>query len=290
MPPEAPEQSTPPLVRAYRLIRLCLHFALGCAVAGAVFPFVDGQRELRIIKRWSRGVLAILAVRLRVHGRPPGGHRPTVIVSNHVSWLDIWVIHAVSPVRFVAKSDVRRWPLIGWLVARSGTIFIERSKRRDTARTNRTIVDTLAKGERVGIFPEGTTTDGTHLRAFHASLFQPALGAGARVVTAAIRYRLPDGSVNLDASYAGDRSLIESLRLILRQRSLRVELIFAGEMEISGKTRREIAHGCEALIAHALHLPVPGRKSGTASDPPAAGHSDAGPTGSRYPERTDSAP
>ncbi len=290
MPPEAPEQSTPPLVRAYRLIRLCLHFALGCAVAGAVFPFVDGQRELRIIKRWSRGVLAILAVRLRVHGRPPGGHRPTVIVSNHVSWLDIWVIHAVSPVRFVAKSDVRRWPLIGWLVARSGTIFIERSKRRDTARTNRTIVDTLTKGERVGIFPEGTTTDGTHLRAFHASLFQPALGAGARVVTAAIRYRLPDGSVNLDASYAGDRSLIESLRLILRQRSLRVELIFAGEMEISGKTRREIAQGCEALIAHALHLPVPGRKSGTASDPPAAGHSDAGPTGSRYPERTDSAP
>jgi 1-acyl-sn-glycerol-3-phosphate acyltransferase len=290
MPPKAPEQSTPLLVRAYRLIRLSLHFVLGCAVAGAVFPFVDGPRELRIIKRWSRGVLAILGVRLRVHGRPPGGHQPTVIVCNHVSWLDIWVIHAVSPVRFVAKSDVRRWPLIGWLVARSGTIFIERSKRSDTARTNRTIVDTLAKGERVGIFPEGTTTDGTHLHAFHASLFQPALGAGARVVTAAIRYQRPDGSVNLDASYAGDRSLIESLRLILRQRSLRAELIFAGEMEISGKTRREIAHGCEALIAHALHLPVPGRKSGTASDPPAAGHSDAGPTDSRYPERTDSAP
>jgi hypothetical protein len=105
-----------------------------------------------------------------------------------------------------------------------------------------------------------------------------------------IRYPLRDGSVNLDASYAGERSLLQSLRLILRHRSLRAELIFAGEMEISGKTRREIAHGCEALIAHALHLPVPGRKSGTASDPPAAGHSDAGPTDNRYPERTDSAP
>jgi 1-acyl-sn-glycerol-3-phosphate acyltransferase len=199
------------------------------------------------------------------------------------------VIHAVSPVRFVAKSDVRRWPLIGWLVARSGTIFIERSKRRDTARTNRTIVDTLAKGERVGIFPEGTTTDGTQLRSFHASLFQPALGAGARVVTAGIRYPLRDGSVNLDAAYAGERSLGESLRLILRHRSMRAELIFAGEMEISGKTRREIARGCEALIARALRLPVPGRKSETASDLPAAAPSDAGPTDSRYPERTDSA-
>jgi 1-acyl-sn-glycerol-3-phosphate acyltransferase len=289
MPPDGLEQSTLPLVRAYRLTRLCLHFVYGCAVAGAVFPFIDGQRQLRIIKRWSRQVLAILGVRVHVVGRPPGGRHPTVIVSNHVSWLDIWVIHAVSPVRFVAKSDVRRWPLIGWLVARSGTIFIERSKRRDTARTNRTIVDTLARGERVGIFPEGTTTDGTQLRPFHASLFQPALGAGARVVTAAIRYPLRGGSVNLDAAYAGERTLGQSLRLILRHRSMRAELIFAGEMEISGKTRREIARGCEVLIARALHLPVPGRRSETASDLPAAGPSDAAPTDSRYPERTDSA-
>jgi 1-acyl-sn-glycerol-3-phosphate acyltransferase len=289
MPPDGPEQSTSPLVRVYRLIRLFVHLVYGCAVAGAVFPFVDGQRQLRIIKRWSRQVLAILGVRVHVHGRPPGGHHPTVIVSNHVSWLDIWVIHAVSPVRFVAKSDVRYWPLLGWLVARSGTIFIERSKRHDTARINRSIVDTLAKGERVGIFPEGTTTDGTLLRPFHASLFQPALGAGARVVTAGIRYPRGDGTVNLDASYAGERTLLDSLRLILRHRSMRAELIFAGEMEISGRTRREIARGCEALIARALHLPAPGRKSETASGLPDAAPSGAAPTDSRYPERTDSA-
>jgi 1-acyl-sn-glycerol-3-phosphate acyltransferase len=289
MQPDGHARSTPGLVRAYRLIRLLVHLVYGCAVAGVVFPFIDGQRQLRIIKRWSRRVLAILAVRLHVKGRPPGGRQPTVLVANHVSWLDIWVIHAVSPVRFVAKSDVRRWPVIGWLVARSGTIFIERSKRRDTARTNRTIVDTLTRGERVGIFPEGTTTDGTHLRAFHASLFQPALGAGARVVTAGIRYRLRDGSVNLDAAYTGDRTLMESLRLILSHRSMRAELVFAGEIEISGKTRREIALDCERLIAGALHLPAPGRKSGTASDLPAATRSNAGPIDSPYPERTGSA-
>jgi 1-acyl-sn-glycerol-3-phosphate acyltransferase len=286
MPPDGHAQSTSGLVRAYRLIRLSVHLVYGCAVAGIVFPFVDGQRQLRIIKRWSRQVLAILAIRLHVTGRPPGGRQPTVLVANHVSWLDIWVIHAVSPVRFVAKSDVRRWPVIGWLVARSGTIFIERSKRHDTARTNRTIVDTLNRGERVGIFPEGTTTDGTYLRAFHASLFQPALGAGARVVAAGIRYPMRDGSPNPDAAYAGDRSLMESLRLILSHRSMRAELIFAGEIEISGKTRREIAHDCEQLIARALHLPAPGRRSGTASDPPGAAPSDGGPTDSPYPERT----
>jgi 1-acyl-sn-glycerol-3-phosphate acyltransferase len=289
MPPERPEPSTPLYARAYRLIRLILHFLYGCAVAGLVFPFIDGTRQLRIIKRWSRQVLAILRVHVHVTGRPPGGRHPTVVAANHVSWLDIWVIHAVAPVRFVAKSDVRRWPFVGWLVARAGTIFIERNKRHDTARTNRAIVDTLIRGERVGIFPEGTTTDGTHLRAFHASLFQPALGAGARVVTAGIRYPLGDGSINLDASYAGDRSLWESLRLILSHRSTRVELIFSGEIEIAGKTRREIARKCEELIARALQLPAPGRKSGTASDPPIAAPSNAVPIDNLYPERTGSA-
>src|SRR5262245_38803666 len=119
MLPDGPEQSTSSPVRAYRLIRLSMHLLYGCAVAGVVFPFVDGPRQLRIIKRWSRQLLAILNVRLHVHGRPPGRHHPIVIVANHVSWLDIWAIHAISPVRFVAKSDVRRWPLVGWLVARA---------------------------------------------------------------------------------------------------------------------------------------------------------------------------
>jgi 1-acyl-sn-glycerol-3-phosphate acyltransferase len=212
-----------------------------------------------------------------------------MLVSNHVSWLDVWVIHAVSPVRFVAKSDVRRWPVIGWLVERAGTIFIERAKRHDTARTNRTIVETLTRGERVGIFPEGTTTDGTHLRPFHASLFQPALGAGAHVVPVAVRYPSRDGAVNLDAAYAGERSLLESLRLILRQRRLRAEVTFAPVIEISGKTRREIAREAEEAIARALRLAVPDRRPGTASGPRGATPTSTAPRRSRYPARTGSA-
>jgi len=282
-------RKTPTLIQLQRLARLALHLLVGCVTEAVVFPFISGPRQLRIIKRWSRRLLTILRVRIHVEGTPPAGHAPTVIVANHVSWLDIWVIHAVTPVRFVAKSDIRRWPVIGWLVARAGTIFIERDKRHHTAKTNRVIVETLMRGERVGIFPEGTTTDGTELRAFHASLFQPALGAGAQVAAVAIRYPLHDGSINLDAAYTGDRSLLESLRLILRQRSIRVEVTFAGTIDVSGKTRRDIAREGERLIADALKLPAPGRKPGSAAGPPDAGRSAAAPTDTPYLEQTDSA-
>jgi 1-acyl-sn-glycerol-3-phosphate acyltransferase len=212
-----------------------------------------------------------------------------MIVSNHVSWLDIWVLDSVVPVRFVAKSDIRRWPLVGFLVSGAGTIFIERSKLQDTARTNRAIVEALTRGEHVAMFPEGATTDGTEVKPFHASLFQPALGAGARVVVVALRYVNPDGSVNLDASYVGERSLWESVRLILAQRSLHAELTFAATIDVSGKTRRDIARAAECATADALQLPRPGRKTGTAADLPGATPSTFSPTDTRYRVRPRSA-
>lgn len=274
-------------VRVLRLVRLIWHIAKGCTISALVFPLVSHRAQLRVIQRWSRGVLDILRVRPHLYGTIPKDAAPTVVVSNHVSWLDIWLIHSVSPLRFVAKSDIRRWPVVGWLVARAGTIFIQRTKRHDTARTNKLIVDTLMRGERVGMFPEGTTTDGTELKPFHASLFQPALGAGARIVALAVRYPEADGRPNLDAAYAGERSLLESLRLILRRPSIRAELIVAGQFEVTGKTRREIAAEAQHLIAQALTLPAPGRKSGIRRDPPAAAPSAAAPTDTRYPTQSD---
>jgi 1-acyl-sn-glycerol-3-phosphate acyltransferase len=248
------DAKTPAYTRVYRFVRLIAHLVYGCTIAAVVFPFVSNRTELRIIRYWSRRLLAILNVRLHVHGRMPGGHVPTMLVTNHVSWLDIWVIHSVSPVRFIAKSDIRSWPLLGWLVARAGTIFIQRTRRHDTARINQTIGAVLARDEHIGLFPEGTTTDGTHVLPFHASLFQPALASGARIVAAGIRYPGRDGRPNLAAAYTGERSLVESLRLILAQPQLRAELVFAGVVAPEGKTRRDLAGQCRELIVHALSL------------------------------------
>ncbi|HZP85467.1 MAG TPA: lysophospholipid acyltransferase family protein [Burkholderiales bacterium] len=257
------------VTRAVRLSRLIVHFVLGILIQALIFPWVDAARELRIIRWWSSRILAILNVRIHVKGSVPRGRKPVVIVANHVSWLDVWVILAVCPLRFVAKSDIRHWPLAGWLVAHAGTVFIERTRRHDTARINTLIGDVLRRGERIGLFPEGTTTDGSHLRPFHASLFQPALSVSATVVAAAIRYPKRDGSPNLDIAYTGNRSLLESLRLILRQPVLRVDLMFAGSTEASGKTRHDLARETRALIASALGFSVPGSAPETSADPPA---------------------
>jgi len=206
-----------------------------------------------------------------------------------VSWLDMWVINSVVPVRFVSKADVRRWPVLGFLVTRAGTIFIERSKRHDTARTNRSMVQALLRREHIAIFPEGTTTDGSELKPFHASLFQPALGAGARVVVLALRYVNRDGTTNLDASYAGERSLWQSVVLIISRWSLCAELSFAGTIDVSGKTRRDIAREAESITAAALRLPCPGRKTGTSGGPQGAERTVSDPRDNLYPVQSRSA-
>jgi 1-acyl-sn-glycerol-3-phosphate acyltransferase len=257
----------------------------GCLQVGILFPFLPSRRRFLSIRRWSRQLLRILRVHYTVRGDLPAGS-PTLIVSNHVSWLDIWVINSVVGVRFVAKSDIRRWPVIGFLVKGAGTIFIERDKRHDTARTNRYIVHALTRGEYVAIFPEGICTDGREVRPYHASLFQPAVGAGAKVAVLALRYVREDGELNEDASYAGERSLLESTRLILRQRKLHAEVICAGEVAVSGKTRREIAVEAELATARALILAPPRRKPGTSGGPPDVQPKVDVPTDILYPERS----
>ncbi len=258
-------------LRAWRFARLLTHVLLGLSISATVFPWVSHRRQLRIIRWWSRGMLATMNVKVAVHGRHPAARHPTLLVSNHVSWLDVWVILSVYPVRFVAKSDIARWPLAGWLVRQAGTIFIERARRGDTARINREIVAVMARPETVAVFPEGTTTDGTRLGAFHASLFQPALAPGARLAVAAIRYPRADGSPNADCAYAGQRSLLQSIRLILAQPAPRAELHFLGYVEATDRTRREVADDSRALIARALEPWIqPHSPRGTAADRPAA--------------------
>ncbi len=285
----AADKSTSSFTRLYRLTRLLLQIVYGCAGVAVLFPFFSHKRRLWAIRIWSRQALGIVHLRLTVRGSLPSGQVPTLIVSNHVSWLDICVLNTVLPLRFVAKADVRRWPLVGFLVSRVGTIFIERRSPLDTVRTNRAIAEALTRGEHVAMFPEGTSTDGTEVRPFHASLFQPGLGPVARVVAVALRYVNSDGSVNLNASYAGERSLWESFRLVVARRALHAELIFAGSIDVSGKTRGDIARAAECATADALQLPRPGRKTGMAAGLPGVVPPASSPIGTPHPVRLRSA-
>jgi 1-acyl-sn-glycerol-3-phosphate acyltransferase len=177
-----------------RLARLALHVLRGLAIAGFVFPAISEARRRQHIRRWSRQLLAIFNVRLHVHrarARARGAAAPAapMIVANHISWIDPFVIDAVMPARFVAKSEIARWPLVGWLSARAGTVFIQRARRRDTARINDRVTNALRAGAVMAVFPEGTTTDGSRVLHFHSSLLQPAV-AGLALHGGRLRGRL----------------------------------------------------------------------------------------------------
>jgi 1-acyl-sn-glycerol-3-phosphate acyltransferase len=168
--------------------------------------------------------------------------------------------------------------MVGTLASGVGTIFIQRGNPLDTVRTNRAIVQALSRREHVAMFPEGTSTDGSEIKRFHPSLFQPALEAAAQVVVVALRYVNPDGSVNPDASYAGERSLWESFGLVAGRRTLLAELNFAATIDVNGRPRADIARAAECAAADALQLPRPSRKSGTAVGVPAAAPSASSDT------------
>lgn len=258
-------------VRLYRAVCVVLHLFAGWFEVGLLFPFYGKSRRRRAVGRWSARLLAVLNVMPSVRGAPPGSaERAAVLVANHVSWLDIQLIHSVWQVRFIAKSEVRRWPLIGWLSARTGTLFIERGKNRHAVRINQSIHAAFRKGDAVGVFAEGTTTDGTELTRFHASLLQPAVDEGAMVYPVALRYLDEAGNINVNASYVGDATLMESLRMIFGERTIRAELNFLPAIDAVGKTRRELAAQTQTAIAAALNLPVSGRLPGKSAGLPDA--------------------
>jgi 1-acyl-sn-glycerol-3-phosphate acyltransferase len=164
MPRHANTNATP--VRLYRYVRTCVHVGSGVATTLLVFPLVSPARKRWLVKRWSRRLLRILAVEARLHGDIGARGGNVLIVANHISWLDIFVLNSVHPVRFVAKSELARWPVIGAMIRGAGTLFIERTQRRDTRRVNHRVAAVLAAGDVVAIFPEGTTTDGVDMLPF----------------------------------------------------------------------------------------------------------------------------
>lgn len=176
-----------------------------------------------------------------------------LIVTNHVSWLDVIVLNSMLPMRFVAKSEVRNWPLIGWLSARAQTLFIERGKARSAARINMQMVQLLKHGESLAIFPEGTTTDGTQVAHFHSSLLQPAIDAGVRVLPVAIRYQDACGAHSIAPAYIDDISFCTSLLNILNTRKLHVRLVASAPLDTAHADRRELTRMAQHAISATLH-------------------------------------
>lgn len=237
-----------------RIVRFALHFVRGLIIAAFLFPLQSTERRKREIEHWSLALLDRLNVRLFLHGMPPQyGGRALMVVSNHVSWLDIFAVNAIVPSRFVAKSEVRAWPLAGWLAARTGTLFIDRARRHDTARINHAVSAALIEGDVFAVFPEGTTTDGSTVLKFHASLLEPALEADAAVQPVALWYERTDGTLCTEASYSGGKSMWDTLMGITSQHEVRVHVCFLQPILPASRHRRDIAREAREAILLTLY-------------------------------------
>jgi 1-acyl-sn-glycerol-3-phosphate acyltransferase len=247
------EPGTPLPTRAARLLRLLSVIARMWIGAHALAARLSPAARGHLARRWSRALLGALSVEVRIHGAPPTGDA-VLLVANHVSWLDSYAVTAIDPACFVAKSEVATWPVIGTIARRFGTIFITRGSCRGAARAVGHLAEALCRGESVGAFPESTTSDGRALLPFFPAMFQAAVLTGARVQPVALRYRDAAGRRLDAAAYVGDMSIADSLRRLLREPRVIVEVIFCPAIAPDALTRRELAAVARQSIATALGL------------------------------------
>jgi 1-acyl-sn-glycerol-3-phosphate acyltransferase len=247
---------TPLPIRLWRYLRVTVHVFGGVAETLFLFPLLNVPQRRARVQLWCRRLLAMMNVRRKLHGLRPGDlPGDLLIVANHVSWLDIFVIDSVHPARFVGKSELKKWPLVGHMTRGCGTLFIERERRHDTARVNKTISDVLRSGDCIAIFPEGTTSDGQRLMHFHGSLLQPVIDAGGHIAPMAIRYCNVLGERSDSPAYVGETTFLQSFWRVLGERELIVEITVLPLLATQVGHRRELSRDAHHAIARVLAVP-----------------------------------
>jgi 1-acyl-sn-glycerol-3-phosphate acyltransferase len=234
-----------------RLLLIGLHLAQGAVQAGLLFPLAGDTGRRRLTRAWSRQLLALLGIRVDGGGEL-AGIEGGLLAGNHISFIDIFVINALLPSAFVAKSDVRHWPLIGWLCQRAGTVFIERGSRKAAHQAHGQMRAALAAGQRLAIFPEGTTTAGDRLLPFHAALFQSAIDAAVPVHVIALSYIGADGARSAAPAYIDEISLLDCLVAVLDAGGLVARIELAARYAPPLADRRHLAHCAHQVVAAAL--------------------------------------
>ena len=234
------------LVACWKLLYAIAYAFKGWCTIRFTFSRLTPDQRAKCVQDWARGMLGVFGIQVVVQGTPPG-HGPMLVVINHLSWLDILAVHVAQHVRFVAKSNIRHWPMLGMMSAEAGTLFIERERPRDALRVVHHMAEAMRGGDLIAVFPEGTTGDGRELLPFHANLLQAAISAGAPVLPAALRFaETSTGETSFAPSYIGDDSLLDSVWRTLCAPPLTAFVRFGEPQEPQGRDRRawaESLHG-----------------------------------------------
>ena len=243
-------------VRIIRITRIILHTLYGVFLSTFILPTVTRRQRNWIISYWSRSLLNMMNIQIKIQGTPPNHDlASTMFVGNHISWLDIHVLNSIRAVRFIAKSEIKSWPIFGWLAQQTNTLFIERNQKKDAVRVIDTAAKSLEKGDCLCFFPEGTTTDGTELLTFKGSLIQAPINAKAKVWPFVIEYPNKNGSPNKAMAFAGETTLLESIWQIVSLSKPQATITFLPKISPEGHERRGLTIAVRHAIATHLNMP-----------------------------------
>lgn len=253
----------PPVAGGTAVLRVVglMGVLLGGVLLVPVLAVLRGTVRSGLVRALARAALAVLGIRVSVRGRSP---RPgSLLVADHVSWLDVVVLLAATPARLIAKREVRDWPAVGVLGAASGSLFVDRSRPRRLPTTVAEVAAALRAGDSVAVFPEGTTSCGVAAQSWRPAMFQAAVDAGALVVPVAIAYQA-DGEATQATAFVGDDSLWASICRIAGLRRPAVSLVWAPPLHpAAGADRRSLARAAQATV----RLNGPSRRDLTCSSP-----------------------
>jgi 1-acyl-sn-glycerol-3-phosphate acyltransferase len=227
--------------RALKLLRLALQFARGTCVVALRFPSLGSTQKQQAIQRWAQQVLAVLEIEVHTNTPAPQGFAG-LVVSNHLSWLDVLVLQSLMPAAFVAKTEVRRWPLVGYMAQACATIFVDRASARSAHAMVDHTVAAIAQGQAIAVFPEGTSSDGTGLGRFHANIFESAIRAQAPVQLLTLKYLdRTTGAVDTAAHFTGDMTLLASLQRVTATSRIRAQVHIGDCISAQGHSRKSLA-------------------------------------------------
>jgi 1-acyl-sn-glycerol-3-phosphate acyltransferase len=248
---------------AIKLLRGIWHILVGWVTIYFRFPQLSQQQRDARVQVWAMQLLRIWDIDLEIHGQPVVTG-PALLVCNHISWLDIVVIHATRHCRFVSKSELREWPVLGTLATGGGTLYIQRAQRKDAMRMVKDMAQSLREGDVLGVFPEGTTGDGIGMLPFHANLIQSALEGDAPIQPLALQFvDAATGRISMAARYIDDDTLLDSVWSTLNARGLKAVVNFGEPQVAQGRDRRQWAAALqhEVMTLKAACLTGPTRQT-----------------------------
>jgi len=224
-----------------KLLQLAVEFVRAGLLLRLQFPRMQRDEKLGGIQRWASRILQILEIEVECNKLPPAGF-VGLVVANHLSWLDVLVIQSLMPGVFVAKSEVRNWPLIGAMARACTTIFVDRRSARSAHAMVDSTVAAFEQGYAVIAFPEGTSSEGADLGSFHANIFEGAIRAATDVQTVTLRYVNTDtGSPAKAAVFIGETTLLSSLRKVLGTSTIKIKVHIGKTLYAPGQTRRSLS-------------------------------------------------